>query len=87
MNKDIQDSWIDVIFTDKNGKIWVKTKDKTVDFNTYKKLYFNTKKTIMDKFFDKSDKITYWLPILMLFVLVVFLFIKALNYFLNLLFL
>ena len=41
----------------------------------------------MNKFFDKVDKITYWIPILMLFGLVVFIFIKAINYFLNLLFL
>ena len=39
----------------------------------------------MNKFFDKADKITYYLPILMLFGLVTFIFIKALNYFLNLL--
>lgn len=41
----------------------------------------------MNKFFDKADKITYWLPILILFGLVILIFIKGLNYFLNLLFL
>lgn len=41
----------------------------------------------MNKFFDKADKITYWIPILILIGLVVYIFIKALNHLLNLIFL
>lgn len=38
------------------------------------------------KFWKITDKITYWLPIIMLYGLVIYLIIKGLNYLLNLIF-
>jgi len=40
----------------------------------------------MNKYWRLADKITYYLPIYLLAILFVYIFLKSINYFLNLLF-